>query len=261
LLDFHNHVIPGVDDGAADDEQAAAALQAFSDQSIDTLIATPHINASLTLTPDLLLDRLEEIDAGWERLRALVARRFPAMRVHRGAEIMLDTPQPVLIDPRLRLAGGRFALVEYPFMSVPPQSAGVLHLLIRADIIPVIAHPERYTSITKASSLPAEWKAAGALLQVNAGSIIGRYGPQARDNALSLLERGMADYICSDFHARSRPATAAAREALVELGAGETFEILTAVNPRRLLDDEMPLPAPSLLRQQRMLGRLRGWLR
>jgi protein-tyrosine phosphatase len=261
LLDFHNHVIPGVDDGAADDEQAAAALQAFSDQSIDTLIATPHINASLTLAPDLLLQRLEEIDSAWERLVALAEKRFPAMRVHRGAEIMLDTPQPVLSDPRLRLAGGRFALVEYPFMSVPPQSTGVLQLLVRADIIPVIAHPERYTSITAASPLPAEWKAAGALLQLNAGSILVRYGPQARDNALALLERGMADYICSDFHARSRPLTAAAREALAELGGGEIFEILAAVNPRRLLDDEMPLPAPALLRQQGMLGRLREWLR
>jgi protein-tyrosine phosphatase len=261
LLDFHNHVIPGVDDGAADDEQAATALQAFSDQSIDTLIATPHINASLTLTPDLLEERLKEIDAGWHRLTSLVATRFPAMRVHRGAEVMLDTPQPVLSDLRLRLAGGRFALVEYPFMGVPPQSTSVLQLLIRGDIVPVIAHPERYTSMTVTSPLPAEWKAAGALLQVNAGSIVGRYGPQARDNALALLERGMADYICSDFHARSRPATAAAREALAELGGAEIAEILTAVNPRRLLDGEMPLPVPSLQRQHGMLGRIREWLR
>jgi protein-tyrosine phosphatase len=261
LLDFHNHVIPGVDDGAADNEQAAAALQAFSDQSINTLIATPHINASLTLSPDLLHERLAEIDVAWERLTALASSRFPAMHLHRGAEIMLDTPQPVLDDPRLRLAGGRFALVEYPFMSVPPQSTSVLQLLVRAAVVPVIAHPERYMSLPATSPLPAEWKAAGALLQVNAGSIIGRYGPQARDNAFALLERGMADYICSDFHARSRPATAAARAVLAELGGGEIADILMTVNPRRLLDDEMPLPAPSLIRQHGMLGRIREWLR
>jgi protein-tyrosine phosphatase len=261
LLDFHNHVIPGVDDGAADDEQAAAALEAFSDQSIDTLIATPHINASLTLSPALLQERLAEIDAGWGRLTRIVTSRFPAMHVHRGAEIMLDTPQLVLDDPRLRLAGGRFALVEYPFMSVPPQSTSVLQLLVRAGVVPVIAHPERYTSFAAMSMLPAEWKAAGALLQVNAGSILGRYGPQARDAAFALLERGMADYICSDFHARGRPATAAARTALLELGGEEIADILISVNPRRLLDDEMPLPTPSLMRQPGMLDRIREWLR
>lgn len=261
MLDFHNHVIPGVDDGAVDDEHAASALQAFADQRVDTVIATPHINGSLTLNPPALAARLAEIDAGWQRLTALAADRFPGMRVFRGAEIMLDTPQPVLRDERLLLAGGPFALVEYPFMSVPPQSAGVLQLLVQAEIVPVVAHPERYAGITPTSPLPAEWKAAGALFQVNAGSLTGRYGPAAQENVLTLLERGLVDYMCSDFHARGRPSTAGARRLLIEAGAGELADLLTDVNPRRLLEGDRPLPVPALVRRKGVLGRIRQWLR
>jgi protein-tyrosine phosphatase len=261
LVDFHNHVIPGVDDGATDDSQAAAALQAFSEQGIDTVIATPHISGMLTLRPPELQERLAEIDAGWRRLERIVREQHALARVYRGAEIMLDIPQPELTDERLRLAGGNFALVEFPYMTVPPRSRAVLEHLVRAGIIPVIAHPERYVGIAPLSTLPAEWKEAGALLQINAGSITGRYGPQARVNALALLERGSADYLCSDYHARGRPSTAHALEILAELGAEEQGVLLARVNPLRLLEGNRPLPVPPTARPSGLMQRLRQWLR
>jgi protein-tyrosine phosphatase len=261
LLDFHNHLIPGVDDGAADEEQSAAALQALSDQGIDTIITTPHINGSLSLQPPALAERLREIDAGWARLVAVVASRFPRLKLYRGAEVMLDTPQPDLSDARLRLAGGAFALVEFPFMTVPPQSTSVLRHLSTHGIVPVLAHPERYSGLPRAGDLTAEWKSAGALLQVNAGSLTGRYGADARASAFALLERGLCDYICSDFHARGRPSTAGARRILAELGAAEVADLLTIVNPQRLLDGAPPLPVAPLRRQRNIMGRLREWLK
>lgn len=260
MLDFHNHVIPGVDDGAADDAQAAAALRAFREQGVETLIATPHINGLLTLRPEALEERLAEIDAGWQRLQDIVLEGFPGMHVHRGAEIMLDTPTPDLGDSRLRLAGGRFALVEFPYMTVPPRSRFVLQHLVAAGVTPVIAHPERYMGMAAFSELPVEWKSAGALLQVNAGSVTGRYGPKARENAIGLLERGLADYLCSDFHARGRPSTAHALSILREMGAGEQAGTLTAVNPARLLEGEPPVPVEPIPRQTGLMQRLRQWL-
>jgi protein-tyrosine phosphatase len=258
-VDFHNHVIPGVDDGAVDEAEATAALSAFEDQGITRIIATPHVAASLTRRPALLAERLAAIDAGWARLRALIRDRFPDLEVSRGAEVMLDTPEPDLGDARLRLAGSRFALVEYPFMAVPPRSTEVLARLVRDGVTPVVAHPERYAGITPELTRPTRWRSAGALLQVNAGSLTGRYGPSAHAHVLALLERGMADYMCSDFHARGQPATAAARRLLEEMGAAEQGELLTIVNPGRLLAGADPLPVPPLRVRRSVWQRLTRW--
>jgi protein-tyrosine phosphatase len=260
VLDFHSHVMPGVDDGATDDEEAAAALQAFAEQGVRVLVATPHVSGLLTLRPDTLHARLVEIDAGWARLERIAAA-VPALEVHRGAEVMLDTPSPDFSDPRLRLAGGPFVLVEFPYMSVPPRSEAVLQHIAVAGRTPVVAHPERYHGVSVGSALPAEWKQAGARLQVNSGSITGRYGQQARENAFDLLERGLADYLCSDYHSRGLPATGKALLALTEAQADEQADLLVRVNPLRLLDGAQPLPVPPLPRQAGLMQRLREWLR
>jgi protein-tyrosine phosphatase len=260
LVDFHNHVIPGVDDGASDDVETIAALAAFRDQGVVDVVATPHVDGSLTLDPDRLSARLAEIDAGWARLESIAREQFAELRVRRGAEVMLDAPNLDLSDSRLRLDGGRSALVEFPFMTVPPHSEQVIEWLVAAGFLPVIAHPERYRDASPDPARPRSWRAAGALLQINAGSLTGRYGPIARENALALLEHGLADFICSDFHARGRPSTARALQLLSELGAGEHAEILTSVNPRLLLAGETPIPVPPLRVKRSVWSRMRQWL-
>jgi len=261
MIDFHNHVIPGVDDGATDEAEAASALRAFLAHNTRQIIATPHVNGSLTLRPEAIAERLAEIDAGWERLQAVAREHAPDMEIHRGAEIMLDTPEPDLSDDRLRLAGTHFALCEYPFMTVPPNSTGVLNRLLAAGVTPIIAHPERYVGVDTKCALPLRWRAAGALLQVNAGSLTGRYGEQARFNAFALLENALADYICSDFHSRGRPSSSGAARLITEVGGSEQLQLLTQVNPSRLLEGELPLPVSPVKLKMGVKDRLRRWMR
>lgn len=261
MIDFHNHVIPGVDDGAADLPQALAALAAFAAQGVDSVIATPHLSGADTLRPAALARALADIDAAWDALRLAAADACPGVRLERGAEVMLDVPAPDLSDPRLRLAGTRFVLVEFPFMTVPPQAAEALRGLCAAGWHPVLAHPERYANAAASLEDAARWRAAGAALQVNAGSLLGRYGEGPRRIAWGLVERGWADYLCSDFHARGRCATAEAAAALARAGGPAQAHRLTHENPARLLAGQAPLPVaplrprPPLWRRVLRLGR------
>jgi protein-tyrosine phosphatase len=258
-VDFHNHIIPAVDDGAQDEEEAARALQALVAHGVGHVVATPHIEGSLTARPAALQRRLAEIDDGFAVLQAVAREHCAGITVHRGAEVMLDTPEPDLRDPRMRLAGGPFALVEYPFMNVPPNSTGVIRHVVAAGVRPIIAHPERYLGVTRRSRLPHAWREAGALLQVNAGSLTGRYGHQVRDLALWLLESGIVDYVCSDYHARGRPSLNGARTFLAELDASEQTDLLLGTNPRRMLDGHHPLPVPPLQLKPGVMQRLKRW--
>ncbi|MDA1082280.1 MAG: hypothetical protein O2973_11530 [Gemmatimonadetes bacterium] len=248
--DFHNHLIPGVDDGARDAEFSAGALAAMRRDGVSQLIATPHFDGSLTRDPERLSARLAELDAGWTILRGVVdadaAQHTSAIRAERGVELMLDIPDPVLDDDRLRLAGTRFVLVEFPGLQLPPLNAGMaIGFIRRAGWQPVVAHPERYRNLDSVASL-GELSRAGALFQVNAGSLLGHYGSTAQSRAREILAHGIASFVCSDYHARGEPATGPFARALAQAGFGEHVKLLLEVNPGRLLNDEAPLPVPPI---------------
>jgi protein-tyrosine phosphatase len=244
IIDFHNHLMPGVDDGAQTMQEVCAALTAFAAEDVNTIITTPHLQGSLLREPRALAARLARLDSAWAQLLEHVHEHHPLMTLQRGVELMLDVPLTSIPDDRLRLAGGRYVLVEFPFMTIPPRSAEVLAALCQKDLQPILAHPERYAGLTPDLSLAERWRESGALLQVTGGSLLGRYGSQARKYAMVLLERGWVDYLSSDYHARGFPQVGKSRELLVELGAGEQAALLTEINPARILTGEPPLPVP-----------------
>ncbi len=248
---FHNHLIPGVDDGARDADFSAGALAAYRREGVHQVITTPHFMGSLTHQPDALAARLSEFDAGWETLRDLAATDAATfgspIRLERGAEVMLDVPDPKLDDPRIRLAGTNYVLVEYPALQLPPVNAAMaLGIIRREGWIPVLAHPERYRNLDSLAPL-GEFIAAGALLQVNAGSLFGDYGSKAQARAQEILSHGLASFVCSDYHARGEPGIARFAAALAQAGFGEQAELLLAVNPGRILTGEPIMKVPAMV--------------
>ncbi len=256
MIDLHSHLVPGVDDGATSLDESRGALATMQGQGIRGLITTPHLNGSLTERPAALEDFFARTDAAWNELRKLAAAEFPELVVARGAEVMLDTPTPDLSDLRTRLAGTRFVLVEFPFMKVPPNASQALFDLKMRGWNPVVAHPERYGNLHAALDAPEEWRRTGAHLQVNCGSLLGRYGERAQKTAWTLLEHGWVDYLASDYHARGRCAIADARAELLRRGGDEQSRLLMEVNPARLLQDEAPEVVPPLARRPSLWKRL-----
>lgn len=249
--DFHSHLIPGVDDGARDMEYSLAGLAAFRREGVRQAITTPHFDGALTHQPERLAARLAELDAGWEVLRGVVVddaeKHGSAMHVDRGVEVMLNVPDPDLSDPRLRLAGTKFVLVEFPMLQLPPANAVVAVQNIRqAGWVPVIAHPERYRNLESLAPL-GQFLTAGALLQVNAGSLFGDYGATAQKWAMEIFANGLASYVCSDYHVRGEPGISRFAQSLAGAGFADQATLLLAVNSGRLLAGEMPLPVPAMV--------------
>jgi protein-tyrosine phosphatase len=240
MIDFHNHLIPGVDDGAASVAEAREGLAAFAADGVETVVATPHFDASLTLRPERARN-LDRLDRGLAELRALAGSEFPRVRIERGVELLLDHPSPDLSDDRLRLAGTSFVLVEFPFMSIPPHSALAIGSIRSSGWKPIIAHPERYSNLGSTLQMVESWRDAGALIQVNAGSLVGRYGKRARATVWQILYHGLADYLCSDYHSRGPTLLRPAREAMAAESAKAQWQILTQTNPARMLAGDEPL--------------------
>lgn len=256
VVDIHNHLMPGVDDGATDTEQALSGLRAMLADGVGALIVTPHLNGALTRQPAELEARLSDLDAAWKELRSAVSAEFPTLDLRRAVELRLDHPDPDLGDPRIRVDGGAFILVEFPFSLSPSYFAKALTGVRMKGFHPILAHPERYSGIDPKLAVVADWRRSGAHFQVNAASLLGRYGPDARRIALALLAEGWVDYLASDYHSRGRPRVAEARELLIGMGGSEQAELLLETNPSRLLAGEPPLPVPPLRARRGVLRRI-----
>lgn len=258
-IDVHSHLVPGVDDGSRSVEEALAAVGRLVDEGVDRIVTTPHLRGSVTRAEDRFERVMAAMDEGWFRISEAVQERFPELIFQRGHEVLLDVPDPDLSDPRVRLAGSSAVLVEWPNFRVPPETPRSLRRLVEAGVRPVVAHPERYQGYRDAMARPGEWREVGALLQVNLGSLLGIYGPQARDRALMLLARGWVDVLATDFHGREdvMPYVAEARALLEGAGDPDSWALLTRVNPQRVLEDQDPLPVAPVEIRDSLVQRLR----
>lgn len=283
FIDLHSHLVPAVDDGARNAFDARDGLAVLASDGVRRVVATPHVQASILADPAARSRRMTELDMGWQLLRN-VREELPedAPVLERGIELLLDAPEPDLSDPRLRLAGGSAVLVEFPFLRIPMYAERQLGGLLEAGWVPVVAHVERYAEIGRSLGQIARWREMGAVIQVNAGSLLGRYGARARRRAWHLLASGWVGLLASDYHARGGPPSLREARALLlrqaratgdgawggpgdgagrsrgeedgggERGAGSVrsaTRLLMGENPRRLLESRRVLPVPPLSRR------------
>lgn len=260
MLDFHNHLMPAVDDGAQDLAEARSGLETLRAQGVKEVITTPHFQASLTQRPRELSIYLAAIDRAWDQLQGLALSEFPEMRVERGVEVALDIPHAKIEDERLRMAGTSFVLVEFPHMMIPPNSTLAIRELALTGVTPIVAHPERYSGMSANEDLIESWRDAGARVQVNSGSLLGYYGANPKRLAWMILSHGLADYLSSDYHSRGKCPVADCAALLKERGGEAQHRALTTTNPRRLLLDQQPLPVEPLdVREPSLWRRLTPW--
>ncbi len=259
LFDLHSHLVPDVDDGAQTFEDTREGLERMVAAGVADIITTPHVNASMLHDPDLFERWAARIEEQWPAVEA--AAEGLAVTVARGHEVMLDVPDASLADPRLTLGDTPCILVEWPRLQVPPASVAALQRVVAQGLRPIIAHPERYNGLDREMRIIGEWKRAGAVLQTNYGSLVGRYGPRPRARAIRLLERGWIDMMSTDFHGRPhlKLYINEARAFFEDLDAGESWSLLSGINARRILSGETVLPVPMLEVPRGLWTRVKGF--
>jgi protein-tyrosine phosphatase len=244
MIDIHSHLLPGVDDGSPSIERSVPVLERFVADGVECVVLTPHLAASRARTAPFARHQ-----AILETLRAAAPS---GLELRLGWEIMLDEPNTDLRAPQLGLGGSRAILVEFPRTSVPARAAEELFRLRSGGNVPVLAHPERYWGCTPAKV--AEWRAAGAVIQMDTAALVGK--GSIASMARALLDAGLVDLFASDNHGDSR-SLAAGRSWLLEVATPEHAELLTRTNARRLLAGEPLLPVAPLPATPGIFHRLR----
>ncbi len=204
MIDIHTHILPGVDDGAKTLDDSVRMIRQAVDAGVTALCATPHVLNQVT--PDL--DR--SINHSFRILQARVRENGLNIRLMLGSEIYL---RPDIISLRGHSffslnQTGRHVLIELPLGEIPAGTDRLVYDLRLEGITPIIAHPER--SLTRPRQLQEidGLVSQGALMQVNAGSLLDHFGRLCRKMTESLLDSGLVHVVASDAHdVRSRSAS------------------------------------------------------
>jgi protein-tyrosine phosphatase len=211
------------------------------------------------LTPHMQASRAEygPPPAHERAFEALRAQAPWNPRLHRGAEVMLDRPltRPVALARNVTLGGSRYILVEFPRLVSYDIVTSALTQVVNLGLIPVLAHPERYTSCSADSV--RHWRAIGAKMQVDATTLL---ASQARgQRARQLVSEGLADILAGDNHGDDRTVATGARFLTAQDGA-EQVDLLTARNPAAILEDKELSPVPPLRIRQSWMRRIKEFL-
>lgn len=225
MIDLHSHLLPGVDDGSRSVAQSVGVLRELRSAAVSDLACTPHLLAS-----NVAAGWPANYEAAWAEL---VPAAPPGMTLHRGAEVMLDRPIPPVVENRdVTIAGSRYLLVEFNRMVPAEIVARALAEVVRLGLVPILAHPERYSSCTVEAV--RAWRDVGSVIQVDATTLT---LPRSRgDRARDIVIAGLADILAADNHGDSRNVGTGA-DWLRRHGGEEQATLLTETNPRAILDD------------------------
>ena len=235
MIDIHTHVIPGVDDGAEDLDEALTLLAMAADSGVDTVVTTPHCNI-----PDEYKNYVcPELDALWRALGREMQRAGIPVRLCRGMEIFATEDMPDLLEQGKvwTLNGTAYFLTEFAFGEEPDFCFDVLRRCREKDFRPVIAHPERYLFVQDEPAIAYEWCTMGYGLQLNKGSLLGKFGRPAQLTAELLMDHGLAACVASDAHSAVQRTThmGEIRRYLAERWGEDYARLLLEENPSRIL--------------------------
>ncbi len=233
FVDLHLHLLPGVDDGSKSMAETLEMARALSSLGYTTLAPSPHFRREYpSFDRALCLTKLEEV-------RQTFATEGLALELHRNAEnfFLEESLFSTLGTPDARLLSqGKVLLVEAPYQGPLPMLHDIIFRMKLKGVTPLIAHPERCFEFEK-KGRAAEMVRAGALLQLDMGALIGRYGKTAEKLARTFLSDGLYAVAATDLHS---PVNAAkwvgdSLKALEKAVGAKAFGELVQHRPAKLL--------------------------
>ena len=236
-VDLHAHIVPDVDDGAKSFEESLKMLHIASTDGIESMAATPHV-FSFHNTVKEIEDIIKKRQEFLHRLNQYTVN----LRVLPGAEVFFTTNVMEYLreyDELLTLNGSSYFLLEFPFEFIFPGTRDFIFNVLNEGWIPIIVHPERNKIIQRNPGILYDWVKTGALIQVNAGSLKGIFGEEARVTSFHLLHYNLVHVIASDAHSlKRRPPQLSFVYSSLENEGIEIADLLVYSIPRAILDNE-----------------------
>lgn len=194
LFDIHCHLVPYVDDGARNMDEAVKMLKMEYSQGVRYIIVTPHFRRGMFETP------MEKILHYFLKLRE-TAKKI-GIQLFLGCEYHVEPGMVKVLNAKERpcMASSHYVLAEFGYEADTVFMYDQLQNLLAGGYRPIIAHIERYPNICGEWDFLKEITDLGAMIQVNAGSIVGDNGRGAKRFCRKLMKEDLLHFVGTDAH-------------------------------------------------------------
>lgn len=196
FVDMHNHILPGIDDGAKSADESIQLIKEFSEFGVQNFIATPHIMHNYyDNTPETIQISLSILQ------EELHKNELSDVVITAAAEHMIDSNfETILADKKVMPIQKDHLLIEMSYLQRPINFDESIIAIAHNRFFPILAHPERYNFLHGRTRKYGEFKQQGIYFQLNMLSLGEFYNKEVQKIAFKLLEEGMIDFIGSDVH-------------------------------------------------------------
>jgi len=240
MIDFHNHVIPNLDDGSKSIEMSLNMLKEAQKQGITDVINTVHYQhpkmENKNTSYNFIIDEIK-------KLQDVIDDNNINIKLHAASEVFFKFNLTEILDnPITTFGNGKYMLIEFQRLHFPQGYEDELFKLQLKNIIPIIAHPERYRGIQQDINLAEKWIERGYLIQIDCASIIGGFGKKTKEVAIKLLQNGLCHFIGSDSH-NDKKRNFCLEQALLETEKyiGSESTLIIKDNSKKILNGKDPL--------------------
>lgn len=236
MIDLHCHILPELDDGAHSLQESLVMARIAVESGVTAMAVTPHCKDG----------GAREVFDAWKLLRQALKENKIPLKLFPGMEVFgTDDTLRLLKEGKLfTINGSRYPLIEFSFHSDGVEETRILRNLCKIGLHPIVAHPERYSYIQYDPQILNRWHHMGCLIQVNRGSLLGRFGPQVQDIAEELISRNFAAVVASDAHSPQfrTPWMRDVEKYLSQTVSTAYARKLLLDNPRKILKDSPIAP-------------------
>ena len=236
MIDIHCHIVPNIDDGAKSLEDALEMAKIAYSEGIRKIINTSHYH------PDFKYKKGEELLKSIKEFNNILKLNNIDIEVCIGNELYYSEDIIEIIEQKefYTLNNSKYLLIEFPPMRFPKNIVDIIYEIKIRGYVPILAHVERYKEVQENVNLIYECINEGALIQVNASSIIGKNGKEAKQVSEILLDNNMIHFIATDAHSsqRRRPVIKETYNYVSNKYGVRNAEILFIENPSKVIKDE-----------------------
>ena len=243
MIDIHCHILPEVDDGSRSLNESIEMAMIAKEQGITKIVNTSHYH------PDFRYKKGEELLKELEDFNNVLKENMIDIEVVIGNEIYYTKDLIKEIDELdfYTLNNSRYILIELPPTNFPKDLCNIVYEKKKKNYIPVFAHVERYREVQENPELIYEVINAGAIIQVNSHSILGKSGKELQKVCNTLLNRNMVHVVGTDAHSSKRrtPIFLDAYKYVSEKYSKEMADDLFIKNNNAIINNEaLNLPKP-----------------
>ena len=236
MIDFHTHIIPNIDDGSRNIEETFNLIKEAKEVGFDGIVLTSHYIENYYETNVPERDMLVKVISDSLREKKIDMNLYLANEIYISDNIM-----DLLIKRKAStINNSSYVLFEMPLNAEPLNLYDVIYSMQENKLIPVLAHPERYSFIQKSPEIIYDLVQKGVLMQSNYGSILRQYGEKAQIIVKKFLEADLIHFLGSDVHRQNTiyKRIPEALDKIEEIVGREKLEELTTINPKLAINNK-----------------------